>query len=308
MLIGSTRLNPTSRMAGGLHGRSPIRTWRISSKVPEHGNHSSPGNLQQHPRRPAPELHRILEFVRVPSPFVGVELQTNPFAMSGNPPTGPAHGFHPPNHFISEYREPGRINLNTVVSERVWQGLWNSPALGLPRNDPDNNDPDNPDQSNPLRIQFGVDVASGFDRYVRRESAGSSRVEIASLWQRWIQSRRGYGSTDNLLEMNPLWPTRFANPLRSWMGAYLFPMNTFQDVVPREVDATLLREHPLDISWQNFDPIRVSPGNPDPTRPRRPLFETESVAVPSATDPRNHRAGLYPGAIPTATHSSDIAT
>jgi hypothetical protein len=87
----------------------------------------------QHMRRPAPELHRILEFVRVPSPFVGVEVQANPAPMSGNPPTGPAHGFHPPNHFISEYREPGRINLNTVVSERVWQGLWNSPALGLPR-------------------------------------------------------------------------------------------------------------------------------------------------------------------------------
>ena len=236
----------------------------------------------QHGRRPAPELHRILEFVRVPSPFVGVELQANPAAMSGNPPTGPAHGFHPPNHLISEYREPGRINLNTLVSELVWQGLWNSPALGLPRNDPDN-----PDDPNPLRIQFGVDVASGFDRYVGRDSAGTPQVLIASLWQRWIQSRRGYGASDNVLEMDPFWPTRFANPLRSWMGAYLFPLDTFQDVVPREVDATLLREHPLDISWQNRNPMNPSQGNPNPIRPRRPLFETESVGDPSVTDPTN---------------------
>ena len=165
----------------------------------------------------------------------------------------------------------------------MWQGLWNSPALGP-------NDPNNPDQPNPYRtqefefeengrkVEVKVDVASGFDRYLDR--TGGAAPKLTSMWQQWIRSRRGYGSTDNLLEMNPLWPTRFANPLRSWMGAYLFPMNTFQDVVPREVDATLLREHPLDISWQNFDPIRVSPGNPDPTRPRRPLFETESVADP----------------------------
>ena len=71
--------------------------------------------------------HRLLEFVRVPSRFVGTELQGNPTSFTENitPPITPEHSFHPPFNRISHYREPGRVNLNTIASENVWRGLMN---------------------------------------------------------------------------------------------------------------------------------------------------------------------------------------
>ncbi|NQU11189.1 hypothetical protein HQ590_10390, partial [bacterium] len=73
----------------------------------------------------SPQFHRLLEYVRVPSPFVGTEVQCNPAAMVGVP----GHPFHPPFHGISTYREPGRINLNTLFSEEVFRGLLNRPDM-----------------------------------------------------------------------------------------------------------------------------------------------------------------------------------
>jgi hypothetical protein len=69
---------------------------------------------------PDEELHRVLEYLRVPSPFVGTEIWANPTAASGNPGT---HSFHPPFNQISAYREPGRINLNTIYTPEVFYGL-----------------------------------------------------------------------------------------------------------------------------------------------------------------------------------------
>ncbi|MBN1591201.1 MAG: hypothetical protein JW888_16935 [Pirellulales bacterium] len=72
------------------------------------------------------KLHRLLEFLRVPSPFVGTELQGNPATFVGG-----NHSFHPPFNRIPNYREPGKINLNTITSPTVWRGLMNQYA-GLP--------------------------------------------------------------------------------------------------------------------------------------------------------------------------------
>jgi len=68
----------------------------------------------------SPELHRIFEYLRAPSPFVGTTLHTNPESFRGL-----AHPFNPPFNRIPTYREPGRINLNTVFDHRVMQGLLN---------------------------------------------------------------------------------------------------------------------------------------------------------------------------------------
>ncbi|MBN2295881.1 MAG: hypothetical protein JXM70_25850 [Pirellulales bacterium] len=69
----------------------------------------------------SPELHRLLEFIRVPSPFVGTELQGNPVTFSGG-----THNFQPPFNRISKRRDPGRVNLNTITSENVWNGVRGS--------------------------------------------------------------------------------------------------------------------------------------------------------------------------------------
>ena len=64
------------------------------------------------------ELHRILEYLGVPSPFVGTDVWANPTsALNGT------HSFHPPFNRISNYREPGRINLNTIYDQSVFNAL-----------------------------------------------------------------------------------------------------------------------------------------------------------------------------------------
>jgi hypothetical protein len=62
-----------------------------------------------------PNFYRLLEYVHVPSRFVDAQVQGNPGLMN-NP--GEPHVFHPPFNFIPTYREPGKINLNTIFDHR----------------------------------------------------------------------------------------------------------------------------------------------------------------------------------------------
>jgi hypothetical protein len=63
----------------------------------------------------SPQFHRILEYLGVPSPFIGTETWANP-TMATAP-------FLPPFNRISAYREPGRVNINTIYSQDVFNGL-----------------------------------------------------------------------------------------------------------------------------------------------------------------------------------------
>ncbi len=75
------------------------------------------------------QLHRLLEYVGVASPFVGAETQASPSLAAGSA----GHAFHPPFNRISAYREPGRINLNTIYSLDVFYGLMMGfPAMNSP--------------------------------------------------------------------------------------------------------------------------------------------------------------------------------
>jgi hypothetical protein len=75
------------------------------------------------------QFGRILDYVGVPSWFEGTEIQVNPNAVSPPPAYAPSspgsHTFFPPYNSISTYREPGRINLNTIYSQGVFNGLMN---------------------------------------------------------------------------------------------------------------------------------------------------------------------------------------
>jgi len=73
----------------------------------------------------AGNFYRLLEYVHVPSRFSGGEDVLNPALLQG-PAAGP-HEFHPPYNRISRYREPGKINLNTVLGgdDTLWRALMN---------------------------------------------------------------------------------------------------------------------------------------------------------------------------------------
>ncbi len=67
------------------------------------------------------QFHRVLAYLGVPTPFAHFTVQADPDY------TGAAgqHWFHQPFNGIATYREPGRINLNTISSSDVFMGLLN---------------------------------------------------------------------------------------------------------------------------------------------------------------------------------------
>jgi hypothetical protein len=86
----------------------------------------------------------LLEYVHVPSRFVGTDVLLNPkfdthfphFHLLPDPPY-PANSrnrianprtlnpaFLTPFNRISQYRDPGRVNINTIYHEKVWNALF----------------------------------------------------------------------------------------------------------------------------------------------------------------------------------------
>jgi len=161
----------------------------------------------------AGELHRLLEYLGVPSPFSCAHLQLNPQYCSDLQDV--RHRFHPPFHRLSTYREPGRINLNTIYSREVWQGLMNY--------FPDMN-------TNPASPRYWQ-------------------------WDEFVDSRRGYegGAGSQIVVLNDQYPTFFAKPFRSYAGADYAPLSRLRTT--REVECTLLRSDAATVNSTANDPL-----------------------------------------------------
>jgi hypothetical protein len=76
-----------------------------------------------------------LEFVHVPTLFQSADTVLNPHVFgSGDPtkvdPNDPRDQLRlrPPFHLVSRYREPGKVNVNTIYSPLVWEAI----SGGLP--------------------------------------------------------------------------------------------------------------------------------------------------------------------------------
>lgn len=82
---------------------------------------------------PAPHLYKLFDLTSVPSRFTQSEryLQTNQYqqllvTINGSQQNNAYIGTLPlnaPFSFIEERREPGKVNINTIFDQRVWQGL-----------------------------------------------------------------------------------------------------------------------------------------------------------------------------------------
>jgi hypothetical protein len=144
----------------------------------------------------AMEMHRLLEFVGTPSRFACAQTQINPqYATTGS------HSFHPPFNRVSNYRDPGKINLNTIPSIEVLQGLLNYyPGMG-----------------------DSASFATFWQKFLDTRHGGASAS----------------GTSDAALPNNTS-PTRFMNPFRSSASAGMLPTGLLPSN-QREVDATLLR-------------------------------------------------------------------
>jgi hypothetical protein len=89
-------------------------------------------------------LYRVFDYVQVPSPFVGTEttLSGNTFAVTplAYPitPTTALAGLRAPFNRVFNYREPGRVNINTIPGDfggalnPIWSGILNQPNPSTP--------------------------------------------------------------------------------------------------------------------------------------------------------------------------------
>ncbi len=236
--------------------------------------------------RPNPvNLYRLLEYVQVPSKFVGTDAILDPTyytalaanRLNGEPAPGSATGtlvnspyattnlpytngtsafgsyFRPPFNKVSEYRDPGRVNINTVQEPVVWQGVLN--GASTPQ----------------LQMHAGASPAS-VSATLNMNSAAATP---------------------------PFSPSYFPNPFRSFGGAALTnsiygPASTYANatrVIPNalhDIDATLLRPafNTTNNSWNQamalFDAPSIASGTNtmypynDPTR--SPYFRLQNAS------------------------------
>jgi hypothetical protein len=150
------------------------------------------GQLQAQPSH----LYRMLEYVQTPSLFPGAGKWLNPGIFGGPPAVlgDPRYNRMPPFNWVSEFREPGRINLNSIASPAVYAGLFHS-------------DEDDADDVRPQ---------------------GNNQTHPGPQWDDFLQSRRGYSVTgdaeDHILALDNSYPTFFVNPFRSSEAATLVPL------------------------------------------------------------------------------------
>lgn len=172
-------------------------------------------------------FYRLLDMVEVPSRFNGTKIQLDPATMA-NAPTTVEHYFRPPFHWVSAYRDPGRININTIYSYDVFRALMN--YTGAATNNP-----------------------------------ALTPNQMAALWGKLVRSRRGDAAVTGTgtpspstaflnqvnywaLQINQNMPSRFGNPFRSYAGSTLRHSSQTQAMtsmnMAQEIHSTLMRGDP----------------------------------------------------------------
>lgn len=160
---------------------------------------------------PPVHLYRLLEFTHAPSRFSGTDTILDGQTFANNPVGGEADALHlrPPFNLLSRYREPGRINLNTIFSIETWRALLGAPPVGR----------------SPATDQW-----------------------VQASWAELVSSRRGYAagapSNDptlfNTANNGGALPSYTSNPFRSYAGGYLGV-----GVMKPGIESTLLRSTAL---------------------------------------------------------------
>lgn len=83
--------------------------------------------VQNRPDRGAPELYRLFEWLDTPSRFAGVQRFHHPGAFETDPGL---RVYRAPYNRLDTYREPGKVNLNTVNHPLVMAGVEGGASIG----------------------------------------------------------------------------------------------------------------------------------------------------------------------------------
>ena len=110
-------------------------------------------------------LSRLFDYLEVPSRFVGAEHWFNPATFSNiqNMTSPDLHGFATPFNRVSKFRNPGKVNINTIPDQTVWTGIepsqpqkWNEIEQSLRGDLPTDKRP--AFYSNPVRSASAADL------------------------------------------------------------------------------------------------------------------------------------------------------
>ncbi|MCA9174741.1 MAG: hypothetical protein KDB14_09685 [Planctomycetales bacterium] len=202
-------------------------------------------------------LFRIFDFVHTPSRFVDTKKWLNPTGTDTAVAFTPFPlGLRPPYNRLLEFREPGKINLNT---------LYLTDATNT--------------QSHAWRA-----IMNRFAEWRGAPNLGAMLI-----------SRQGFATTFVDQDM-PYLPTRFANPFRSAMAArHMPPITSFGvSLMQSEVDASMFRRVP-DASYPPATPEQTplfhvgNPGNRDVNRHAAFAYE----GIQRLDNLVTHRSNVY---------------
>jgi hypothetical protein len=170
------------------------------------------------------KLYRVLDYLGTQSLFAGTQTWMNPqvFRTAAMTPTASDPRFHwqAPYNAVSAMREPGKVNLNTIGSRAVWDGLFHGNYKHRDGNG----------AADPLLVQPLGDPKAGREH---------SMVHSGPPWNLFVSSRRGYIDFStlgydiyredrpglDLFRLDPNLPTFFGNPFRSAESADLVPLD-----------------------------------------------------------------------------------
>jgi hypothetical protein len=165
---------------------------------------------------PVVGLYRVLDYVGVPSRYVGTETWLSPASFgSGGDPTSVDDARYlrqPPFNKISNYREPGRVNINTLGGDgkgAVWHGMFHDkPKYG--------GDPNAPEAHAAIDDDGLVSVRRGYGTFGNPTGTFSGEPSF----------------------LNADYPTLLGNPFRAPGAGNLVPI---AKMLRADVDGTILR-------------------------------------------------------------------
>ncbi len=203
-------------------------------------------------QNPGIELGRMFDFMHVPSYYSNSHTALNATDLMGEDgvdhrnPDAPDSNFDkkknyaPPYNYISNYREPGRVNLNTIYDARVWWALMHG------RKDPRNNE-HLEDQRHP---------GPSWEAFVRHRRGYTSGNDMESRILAREPTNQLAGQQQDFYPVNA--PSYFCLPYRSQGNFDLHPYINYRDldngvvvdtVDFTGVDASLLRRHVLALDF-----------------------------------------------------------
>lgn len=212
--------------------------------------------------RGASHFYRVLDYVCVPSRFTATDtiLNLDAFSDAGMAIGDARQELAAPFNRVDNYREPGRVNLNTIVGRR---DATEPQRVNLDSGAADGAVPRLPDYWSEVydglmqRLQDGSVIASG--SLIKQGHLGPAWRDVALSRRGYVQA--GFNPSLSPLEtslqlssarqnrvdyspmrMHPDFPTLFANPFRAPGEGANVPL---ANMVQTGVDATMLRAHPL---------------------------------------------------------------